>query len=406
MEGPTPVSALIHAATMVTAGVYMVARCMPLYRYAPMALMVVSVIGAVTAVWAALIALTQFDLKRVLAYSTISQLGYMFAGLGAAVTGLVKFAVVAAIFHLFTHAFFKALLFLASGSVMHAMGGVIDMRRIGGLRRLMPTTHWTFLCGALALSAFPLTAGFWSKDLILAATFDASGVRAPGQWIYLVVFVLLVVTAFLTSFYTFRAYFLTFWGDEKIPHEAGHHAHESPPVMLVPLMVLAAGALFAGFVNAEPINLDWLSQFLDRLPFLGESVPVETSFWSSVFTTWIPLLCGLGGIGLAWLMYRRQPDLPGRVSASMGYLYQLSLNKFHVDELYNYFIVQPLRGFATFCRIFDLNVLDGIVDLCGQVPRLFGFLLRPVQNGLVQFYALAMVLGLAVFLIALARAML
>jgi NADH-quinone oxidoreductase subunit L len=405
MEGPTPVSALIHAATMVTAGVYMVARCMPLYRHSPVALMVVSVIGALTALWAALIALTQFDLKRVLAYSTISQLGYMFAGLGAAVSGLVKFAVAAAIFHLFTHAFFKALLFLASGSVMHAMGGVIDMRRIGGLRRLMPTTHWTFLCGALALSAFPLTAGFWSKDLILAATFDASGGQMPGQWIYLVVFVLLVVTAFLTSFYTFRAYFLTFWGEEKIPHEAGHHAHESPYVMLVPLMVLAAGALLVGFVNAEPIGLDWLSGFLDRLPFLGEPRRAEPSFWSSVFTLWIPLLCSLGGIALAWLMYRRQPELPTRVADSLGGLYQLSLNKFHVDELYNGFIVQPLRGFASFCRIFDLNVLDGIVDLCGQVPRLFGFLLRPVQNGLVQFYALAMVLGLAVFLIALARAM-
>jgi len=225
----------------------------------------------------------------------------MFMGLGAGVGKLASFAVVGAMFHLFTHAFFKALLFLASGSVMHAMGGVIDMRRFRGLRHVLPITHATFLCGAAALAGVPFLSGFWSKDEILEATLHAGGSNAAGNWIYTVLFVSALVTAGLTAFYTFRAYFLTFWGEKRIPEEAGHHAHESPYVMLLPLGVLAAGALLAGFVNAEPIHLDWLSQFLDRLPFLGKPRPVETSFWSSVLTTWIPLLCGLGGICLAWL---------------------------------------------------------------------------------------------------------
>src|SRR5262249_41057251 len=246
--GPTPVSALIHAATMVTAGVYLVARCTPLFMGAPEAQLLVAGIGGFTALLAALIALTQNDLKRVLAYSTLSQLGYMFLALGCGVRGtpsLVTFAAVAAMFHLFTHAFFKALLFLSAGSVMHAMGGVIDMRRFGGLRRVMPITNWTFLCGALALAGFPLLSGFWSKDEILDAAWEAG--RTPGAYwmIYLILWLTGLVTAGLTAFYTFRAYFMTFWGEVKVPPEAAeHHGHaepgshanehagyESPPVM-------------------------------------------------------------------------------------------------------------------------------------------------------------------------------
>src|SRR5262249_12110894 len=269
MEGPTPVSALIHAATMVTAGVYMVARCTPLYARAPEAQVVVACIGGFTALLAALMALTQNDLKRVLAYSTISQLGYMFLALGSAVAAhpalrpnaahaLVTLGVVAAIFHLFTHAFFKALLFLSAGSVMHAMGNVIDMRRFGGLRYVLPTTHWTFLCGALALAGFPLLSGFWSKDEILAATFQASHLEANAfANFYTVLFIAGLITAGLTAFYTFRAYFMTFWGELRIPPEAGHHAHESPPVMTVPLMILAAGAVGVGLA-VEPLT-HWFS---------------------------------------------------------------------------------------------------------------------------------------------------
>jgi NADH-quinone oxidoreductase subunit L len=399
MEGPSPVSALIHAATMVTAGVYLVARCMPLFQHVPGVLLVVAFIGAFTALLAALIALTQNDLKRVLAYSTISQLGYMFLALGSGVGELPTLAVVAAIFHLFTHAFFKALLFLAAGSVMHAMGNVIDMRRFSGLRRVLPATHWTFLCGALALAGVPPLSGFWSKDEILGVTLGAFEVISPYRIIYLVLLISAVATAGLTAFYTFRAYFMTFWGEERIPHEAGHHAHESPPVMTVPLMILAAGAVAAGIV-VEPFT-HWFSHLLARTPYMG-ALPEHSA---SLLLMTGSVLIALLGIGVAAQMYVREPGLPARLAQSAQEVYQLSLNKFHLDELYSFFIVQPLAGFARFCRIFDQYVVDALVDLIGHVPRLLGILFRPMQNGLVQFYALAMLLGLAVFLIALARAL-
>jgi NADH-quinone oxidoreductase subunit L len=400
MEGPSPVSALIHAATMVTAGVYLVARCMPFFQLVPGALLVVACIGAFTALLAALIALTQNDLKRVLAYSTISQLGYMFLALGSGTsTDLVTLAVVAAIFHLFTHAFFKALLFLAAGSVMHAMGNVIDMRRFGGLRHVLKTTHVTFLCGALALAGFPLLSGFWSKDDILAVALGASGEGHNYRTLYLILFVAVLITAGLTAFYTFRAYFLTFWGEERIPPEAGHHAHESPPVMTVPLTILAAGALAVGIV-VEPFT-HWFSDFLSATPLLGKIPEHGMNIGLMVGSSAV----AIAGIALAYLMYVAQPDLPGKWAKSAQDLYQLSLNKFHIDELYDFFIVQPLAGFAKFCRIIDHYVVDGMVDLLGHVPRLLGALLRPMQNGLVQFYGLAMVLGLIVFLIALVRAL-
>jgi NADH-quinone oxidoreductase subunit L len=390
MEGPSPVSALIHAATMVTAGVYLVARCTPLFALSPVAQAVVASIGAFTALLAALIAMTQNDLKRVLAYSTISQLGYMFLALGSG-------AVVAAIFHLFTHAFFKSLLFLAAGSVMHAMGNVIDMRRFGGLRHVLKITHATFLCGAGALAGVPLLAGFWSKDEILGGTLRAS----RHEPLYTLLLIIGLVTAALTAFYTFRAYFLTFWGEEHLPPEAGGHAHESPPVMTVPLVVLAFGALFAGYFNAEPLT-GWLANFLERTPHLAALRPVVDegpAVWLLLVSS--PLV--LAGIAVAWWVYVREQGLAGRVAERIQGLYQLSLNKFHLDELYDSLVVQPLAGLAVFCRIWDLSVLDGLIDLFAQVPRLIGQLFRPVQNGLVQFYALAMVLGLTVFLIALAR---
>ena len=404
MEGPTPVSALIHAATMVTAGVYLVARCTPLFILAPTAQVVVASIGAFTALLAALIALTQNDLKRVLAYSTVSQLGYMFLALGSATMagesmGLVGVAVVAGIFHLFTHAFFKALLFLSAGSVMHAMGGVIDMRRFSGLRRLLPKTHGTFLCGALALSGFPLAAGFWSKDEIFAAAFGASQEGHPYRAVYLVLFLSALVTAGLTAFYTFRGYFLTFWGEERIPDEAGHHAHESPPVMTVPLMILAVGALFVGFINAEPLTTG-LSHFFEKHVHFLEGSQGEESIPTLLIMA-AGTVFALGGIGVAWWTYVRNPGVAARWAAAAPRLYQLSLNKFYIDELYNYFIVRPLVGLAAVCSIFDHYIIDGLVDLVGFIPRLFGKLLRPIQNGLVQFYGLAGALGLAMFLVAL-----
>ncbi|HEV2948642.1 MAG TPA: NADH-quinone oxidoreductase subunit L [Gemmataceae bacterium] len=396
MEGPSPVSALIHAATMVTAGVYMVARFMPLFRLVPHVLVVVAIIGAFTALLASFIALTQTDLKRVLAYSTISQLGYMFLALGSGVQNLAAAAVVAAIFHLFTHAFFKALLFLSAGSLMHAMGNVIDMRRFSGLRHVVPTTHWTFLCGALALSGFPPLAGFWSKDEILAVALGAA--RFEGVYaIYTLLFLSALLTAGLTAFYTFRAYFLTFWGPERIPPEAGEHAHESPPIMTIPLMILAVGAVGAGF-------LLWpFRSFILRTPRIGELAEPEINHAILLVAS---ILVVAAGIGMAWLMYYRNPGMAGRWAAHLQALYQLSLNKLHLDEIYYVFVVAPLSGLAIVCRFLDLQVLDSIVDHLGQIPAFIGQLFRPIQNGLVQFYALAMALGLTVFLIALLRAFL
>jgi NADH-quinone oxidoreductase subunit L len=383
---------------MVTAGVYMVARSMPLFRLAPEVLVLVACIGAFTALLAGLIALTQNDLKRVLAYSTISQLGYMFLGLGTGtVESAVPLAVMAAMFHLVTHAFFKALLFLSAGSVMHAMGDVIDMRRIGGLRRLLPTTHWTFLCGALALSGFPLLSGFWSKDEIMAATQGARQGPYPG--LYTLLLVSALVTAGLTAFYTFRAYFLTFWGEEKIPPEAGGHAHESPPVMIVPLMILALGAVGIGFV-IEPMTHAF-SGLLGQTRLLGP-IEHEAMNWSLMG---VSALISLTGIGIAWWMYVAKPQMAGLIQERFPALQALSENRFYIDEIYGWIIVTPMSAFARICRVFDLYVVDSLVDLVGYLPGQFGKVFRPMQNGLVQFYALAMIMGLTVFLIAMLRAL-
>jgi NADH-quinone oxidoreductase subunit L len=410
----------------------MVARCTPLFMQSPESQVIVACVGGLTALFAALIGLTQNDLKRVLAYSTLSQLGYMFLALGSGVSGeesLVTFAVVAAIFHLFTHAFFKALLFLSAGSVMHAMGGVIDMRKFSGLRTVLPITHATFLCGAVALAGIPPFSGFWSKDEILGATFGAITQSSKYGGIYAVLFFAGVLTAFLTGFYTFRAYFMTFWGAKKLPPEAGHHAHgdphaatghghgapadhhaaaahgqapegslESPPVMTVPLMILAVFALFVGLaVGATHL----FAHFVEKAQYFPKAI--EEAANPGVLA--LSIAVAVIGVGLAWVMYVRQPGMPGKLATRWQGLYQLSLNKFYVDELYDAFIVQPFLGLADFCRIVDQAVVDGMVDVVGETPRLAGSLFRPVQNGLLQFYALAMMLGLTVFLIALARSL-
>jgi NADH-quinone oxidoreductase subunit L len=401
MEGPSPVSALIHAATMVTAGVYLVARCTPLFAAAPEAQLVVAVIGGFTALLAAVIALTQTDLKRVLAYSTISQLGYMFLALGSGMRSehLVGLAVTTAIFHLFTHAFFKALLFLSAGSVMHAMGGVIDMRRFSGLRQVLKTTHWTFLCGAGALSGFPIIfSGFWSKDEILAVTFEAGHGSFAGG-VYLLLFLLGLLTAGLTAFYTFRAYFLTFWGPVRIPPEAGEHAHESPPVMLIPLQILAVGAVLAGIVLGPTGLFESFVEQRDARLFHGLLSGATQPHHANVLLMLASSVFALGGIGVAWWMYVRNPGAAKEVALALPAPYELSRNKFYLDEIYDALVVKPLAGFAQVLRILDLYVIDGLVDLAGQVPRFVGLLIRPIQNGLVQFYALLMVLGLAGFLL-------
>jgi NADH-quinone oxidoreductase subunit L len=393
MEGPTPVSALIHAATMVTAGVYMVARCTPLYVHSQTAQIIVGCIGAVTALIAALIALTQNDLKRVLAYSTVSQLGYMFMALGAAAAGAdaVTFAVTAAMFHLFTHAFFKALLFLSAGSVMHSMGDVIDMTRFGGLRRALPITHWTFLCGAAALAGVPLLSGFWSKDEIFAALYKAAHV--PGlEGYFWAIFIVAVITAVLTAFYTFRAYFMTFWGEERFPEEAGHHPHDAPPVMAWPLRILAVCALFIGALVALS---GWFSGYISHTVGLGhlhEHGLEIAVVLSSVVAVVI-------GIGLAWWMYVASPAMPARFATALRPLYLASLNKFYFDEIFWAILVAPMRALAWFASWFDRGVIDSIVDGVAMVPRWFSWIPIWLQNGRVPSYALVMWAGLLLCLL-------
>jgi NADH-quinone oxidoreductase subunit L len=404
MEGPTPVSALIHAATMVTAGVYLVARCTPLFLAGQVELgccaltasQVVAAVGGLTALLAGIIAMTQYDLKRVLAYSTISQLGYMFLSLG---TGTL-YGIVAGMFHLFTHAFFKALLFLGSGSVMHAMGNVIDMRRFGGLRHRLPVTHWTFLFGALALAGIPVWAGFWSKDAILAAVHHEAH---HGSQLFQVLYWMALLTALLTAFYTFRAFFLTFYGAEKIPEEAGGHAHESPGSMTLPLIVLAICSLVVG------AYFEWthgLADYLRGTPSLAYAAsysehsagPALHGFHADIALAGT-LVAGLG-LGLAGYLYLGDRSevrwLADRLVVRP--LYWLSYHKFFLDEIYDWLVVMPLRGLAALSALFDRWVIDGLVELVGWLPRAAGGLFRSLQSGMVQFYALAMVLGLLVLL--------
>jgi NADH-quinone oxidoreductase subunit L len=406
MEGPTPVSALIHAATMVTAGVYLVARCSPLYYHEPWALLAVSTIGALTALIAAIAALTQHDLKRVMAYSTVSQLGYMFMALGAGGANpdrVLTFGVIAGMFHLFTHAFFKALLFLGSGSVMHAMGHVIDMRRFGGLRKVLPVTHATFLIGCCALAGIIPFAGFWSKDDILVALSAATHYEALGYFYFLILCIALL-TAFLTAFYTFRAYFLTFWGETRLPPEAEGHAHEGDWSMKWPLMILAVGALGVGLFFGP-----WTHEFgymLENTPHFKQFLPDEVyhtghGVLSAGGMMALSIILSAAGVLLAAFIYLVRPALADRAAKELGPLYRASLNKLYFDEIYDALIVKPAEGLATAFRWIDANIVDGLVDLTGRGAQWVGRVFQPTQNGLVQLYALASLLGVAVFAVAL-----
>jgi NADH-quinone oxidoreductase subunit L len=435
MEGPTPVSALIHAATMVTAGVYLIARSSLLVFAVPSVAATITVVGCTTAVLAALIAVTQTDLKRVLAYSTVSQLGFMFMALGCGVGQVMQLAVVAAMFHLFTHAFFKALLFLGSGSVMHAMGGVIDMRRFSGLRHRMPITCWTFAIGTLALSGIPPLAGFFSKDEVLVALKDAGGAGGSLGRIYGAVYWVALGTAFLTAFYSGRAFFKTFFGPEKLPapsdpeadpgaadhahasdaagaagHGHGnshgddahghdsHFGHEAPPVMWVPLAILAVCTCLVGLIFG-PLTHIFAHHVEHSLGFEALGHP-EHGAGVDWMTVGLGTLAGLSGLGLAWLLYREPTGIPEDLAARMEGLYRASRGKFFVDEAYLRLIVRPLRGLAQISAIFDLFVVDGLVRLVGWLPKFIGRdLLRPIQNGLMQYYAAVTAIGVALLLV-------
>jgi NADH-quinone oxidoreductase subunit L len=388
MEGPTPVSALIHAATMVTAGVYMIARLSPMMLHVPEAQAAVAIIGGVTALMAAFIALTQHDLKRVLAYSTVSQLGLMFVALGCACGDVhrLAIAVIAGMFHLFTHAFFKALLFLGSGSVMHSMGNVIDMRRFSGLRHVMPITHWTFLVGALALAGIPPLSGFWSKDEILAVAGMAVE-QSPYPNLFFLLHKSVLLTSGLTAFYIFRAYFRTFWGPLRLPKEAGLHPHESPQVMTWPLTILAVCSAIIGLLLGPTHSF---FNYLSHATGLTGAEPHPLSLDVAALGT----LVGLGGILAAWWMYVARPkSAESWAKRSLG-LYRLSVRKLFLDELYAVILVRPLEAVAAGFGRFDKSTIDRCVDWLGEWPTALGRWLRDWQSGLIQSYAAMMFVGL------------
>jgi NADH-quinone oxidoreductase subunit L len=424
MEGPTPVSALIHAATMVTAGVYMVARSASIYAHAPKAMVVVATVGILTALFAATIGLVQNDIKRVLAYSTVSQLGYMFAACGVG-------AFAAGIFHLMTHAFFKALLFLGSGSVIHGMGGEQDMRKMGGLRKAMPVTHLTMLIGCIAIAGIPPLAGFFSKDEILWSAFKIGGYGRA-------VFAVGAAAAALTAFYMFRLYWMTFGGSFRGTEEQAAHLHESPRALTVPLMALAAGSAVAGFLGVPAVlgGGNWFEHFLHPVladahhtmeQVFREAVPghgVELGLMA------VSVIIAVMGILLATWLYQRRPELSDKMAAAFAGPHRVLLNKYYVDELYGALFVRgaalgggrALHGVDRFAidggdgevrsgagvnglawavrdllawasNVWDKYVVDGAVNLTGYTLDNCSYVFRTVQNGLVQQYALSMLIA-------------
>jgi NADH-quinone oxidoreductase subunit L len=386
MEGPTPVSALIHAATMVTAGVFMVARCAPIFSLSETAMTAVAVVGGLTAVFAATIGLVQNDIKRVIAYSTISQLGYMFLGLGVG-------AFSAGIFHLTTHAFFKGLLFLASGSVIHALSGEQDMRKMGELKSKIKITHLVFIIGSLALAGIFPFAGFFSKDEILWSAYSSSGM---GR----VLWILGVAGALMTAFYSFRLIYLTFYGKSRIDHEVEHHVHESPKVMTIPLMILAFFSVTIGWIGMPGAILPHANLFGDFLAPLfphaehaaAESHGIER--WLMLFS----VLVALAGIRMAYSLYVKNTSLPDRIADRFKGAYNLLLNKYKVDEIYNYIFVDGLvhRLAKALYTIGDVKIIDGLINWFAGAIGSTSQSGKKLQTGYVQQYAFTMGLGLVV----------
>ncbi|MGE0231156.1 MAG: NADH-quinone oxidoreductase subunit L [Flavobacteriaceae bacterium] len=386
MEGPTPVSALIHAATMVTAGVFMVARLSPLFELSPTALTFVTIIGATTAFFAATVGLVQNDIKRIIAYSTCSQLGYMFVALGVG-------AYSAGIFHLFTHAFFKALLFLGSGAVIHAMSDEQDIRKMGGLWRLIPVTYAMMFIGTLALTGFPFTAGYFSKDAIIEAAYVAHNPAAGYA------FTMVVVAALLTSFYSWRLMFLTFHGRSRASSDVLHHVHESPLVMTIPLGLLALGAIAAGFLFSTYFIGKGYEHFWRESLFLAEGNEIlEEMHHVPALVKWAPFVMMVIGAAIAALFYLLRTDIPGRLASTHDLLYRFLLNKWYFDEIYDFLLVRPAKWLGRFFwKKGDGWLIDGfgpdgisarVVDVTNRVVRL--------QSGYVYHYAFAMIIGVAV----------
>ena len=385
MEGPTPVSALIHAATMVTAGVFMVARCNPLFSMSHTAMNTVAIVGGVTAIFAATIALVQNDIKRVIAYSTVSQLGYMFLALGVG-------AYSAGIFHLYTHAYFKALLFLGSGSVIHALhhAGHHDeqnMQKMGGLKKYMPITYKVFILATLSITGIPFFSGFSSKDEILWRAYQGGDL---GKFLWL----LAALAALLTAFYSWRLIFLTFHGTFRGTHEQEHHIHESPPVITVPLMCLAFGAVFAGYVGIPPIFLehgDRIGEFL--APVLGHPEG-HGSHAEEIFVILVSIVVAVMGWLIAYKMYIRNTELPQKMETRFPGIHRVLFNKYYIDELYSKTIVQPvLKASDKIILGFDTYIIEGIVNGVPELIGAFSRKFREVQTGMLSNYALVMAIG-------------
>ena len=407
MEGPTPVSSLIHAATMVTAGVYMVARCNILYTMAPVSMAIVAIVGVATAIFTASMGFCQNDIKKVLAYSTISQLGYMFVGVGVG-------AFSAGIFHLMTHAFFKGLLFLGAGSIMHALSGELDMRKMGALRNKIPYTFWTFLIATLAIAGLPPLSGFFSKDEILWQALSSS----HG---HVILWAVAALAAGMTAFYMFRALFMTFFGESRVDHHVAHHIHESPKIMTVPLMVLAVLSIIGGWIGWPHAigGANHIHEFLAPVFGAGAEpakaragITLISQAWASsgesgghsaaleVIMMLVSVCIALAGIGIAYLFYVKDPTLPKRLAEKFKGLYALLLNKYYVDELYEVLFIKSLKGLGTgLWRGFDEFIIDGTVN---GIAYFIGWLskgLRKVQTGLVQNYAFSMIIGGAVLVV-------
>ncbi len=418
MEGPTPVSALIHAATMVTAGVYMVARSNALFALSPTALSLVAGIGAATAIWAASIGLVQNDIKRVLAYSTVSQLGYMFLACGVG-------AYTAGVFHLMTHAFFKALLFLGSGSVIHAMSGEQDMRKMGALARKIPVTCWTMMIATAAICGLPPFAGFFSKDEILWQA-------AAGPYGHKLLWTVGWITAGMTAFYMARLIFMTFWGESHVSPEAEHHLHESPRPMLIPLVILAALSAVGGFIG-WPKSLtfsrfggDWFGKFLEPV-FEGNPTAPMHDYGRGIeyFLMGLSVVTALVGIGVAYRMYVQRPELSDRMERAFSGAHRVLLHKYYVDEIYDALFVNRVKNLGNLLAAFDMGVVDGGVNGVGWSGRMLGLLsswwdkwiidgfvnvvafvtrllswpARIFQTGIVQNYAWFITAGVLVFVI-------
>lgn len=404
MEGPTPVSALIHAATMVTAGVYMIGRCNALFTLAPQTMLVVAGVGCATALFSASIGLVQTDIKRVLAYSTVSQLGYMFLAMGVG-------AYAVGIFHLLTHAFFKALLFLGSGSVIHAMSGEQDMMKMGGLRKKIPITFWTMFIGTLAIAGAPFLAGFFSKDEILWQAFSSSHS-------VFVIYMVGTIAALMTAFYMFRLVFLTFFGKPRMDHHTEEHIHESPKSMTVPLIILAFLSIVGGYIGIPeaiyhgiPFDIyEWLEPVTGSIHTATQEFSHSTEF----LLMFVSVIVAGVGVAISYMLYIKEPANADKLAQSFPKLHTLLYRKYFVDEIYNTLVIQPLKGLCLALGWFDLHVIDGIVNgsawttirtaivsvwidinivdllvnLTGAVVNLFGGLLRKIQTGLVQNYGL------------------